>query len=330
MNSKIADKKLKERRSLTFSVDTKIFNEIPKFPREVTIDINNRCNHKCYFCANDKIEKLASLDTDIVYDLMRQGVENGSTDLALQATGDPFMDKRLVEFVNMAKKLGYQYVYINTNGALATPEYANAVADAGLDSIKFSISADNRDDYKAVHGFDDFDKVISNLESLYQYRNRLKLKLKIYVSCVVNSKSSINNSNFENMINQYCDNFDYREISNQGGSMVELNDTEYINVDNILGSLKSSEQIGRCVYPFNRIVINSYGHVVTCTADFLDQLSMGDVRKKTLIEIWESDIFKYLRNKHLSGNLEGIYCNRCLNNSDCKTYSLADAYNRKI
>ena len=221
-------KKLEERRKLTFSVDTEIFQVNPPFPRELTIDINNRCNHKCYFCANVKIEKFASLETDVIYDVMRQGIENGSTDLALQATGDPFMDKRLVKLVDKAKNLGYQYVYLNTNGALATPNVVNAVADAGLDSIKFSISAANREEYNVVHGKDDFDKVIKNLKSLYQYRNKNKLNLGIYVSCVVNSKSNVNNDNFKNLLSQYCDHFDYRELSNQGGSMTELNDAPII------------------------------------------------------------------------------------------------------
>ncbi len=320
---------LAERRGLTFSIDSEIFRVNPPFPREVTIDINNRCNHKCYFCANIKIEKFASLETDIIYDVMRQGVENGSTDLALQATGDPFMDKRLLKIVDKAKKLGYQYVYLNTNGALATPDKVNAVADVGLDSIKFSISAANRQDYEAVHGKDDFDKVVENLKSLYQYRNKNNLKLGIYVSCVVNSKSQADDK-FKELITKYCDHLDYRDISNQGGSMVELNNTENINDKNILGSLKPEEQNGRCVYPFNRIVINPYGYVVSCTADFLDKLSIGDVRKHSLKDIWESDVYRYLREKHLSENLQGIYCDRCLNNSNIDTGSLMTAFNKKL
>jgi MoaA/NifB/PqqE/SkfB family radical SAM enzyme len=323
------EKSLEERRALTFSVDSKIFQNNPPFPRELTIDINNRCNHRCYFCANPKIDQFASLEIDIIYDLMRQGVENGCTDLALQATGDPFMDKRLVKIVDKAKKLGYQYVYLNTNGALATPNIANSVADAGLDSIKFSISATNREEYEAVHGKDDFDKVIKNLESLYKYRNDNNVDLGIYVSCVVNAKANIVTDDFKKLISQYCDHFDYRELSNQGGSMIELNDTEYINSDNILGSLKSEEQTGHCVYPFNRIVVNPYGYVVTCTADFYNKLAIADVRKYTLLEIWNGDVFKFLREKHLNNELSGIYCDRCLNNADTSASSLIDLYNNK-
>ena len=42
----------------------------------------------------------------------------------------PFMDKRLAEFVLAGKKIGYNYVYINTNGALASPEKVKPVIDA--------------------------------------------------------------------------------------------------------------------------------------------------------------------------------------------------------
>ena len=100
-------KSLEKRRSMTFDVDANLFQTRPPFPREITLDINNRCNHKCYFCANPKIEHYASLDTDLAYDIMKQAIKNGCTDLALQATGEPFMDKRLADFVSEGKKLGF-------------------------------------------------------------------------------------------------------------------------------------------------------------------------------------------------------------------------------
>ena len=36
---------------------------------------------------------------------MKEAKDNGSTDLALQATGEPFMDKRLPEFIKEEKDL---------------------------------------------------------------------------------------------------------------------------------------------------------------------------------------------------------------------------------
>ena len=324
-NNKWAES-LEKRRKMTFDAKHDIYQEIPPFPREITLDINNRCNHKCFFCANPKIEHYDKLDTDIAFNLMKQGIENGCTDLALQALGEPFMDKRLSEFVKKGKELGYEYIYINTNGALANAKRAQPVIDAGCDSIKFSINANNREDFEKVHGYDDFEKVLENLKWIYEYRNKNNINMGVYVSAVNNSKSKVDYENIDKFIKPYCDNFSLRDVSNQGGSMMELNETESIKQGNILGSLKTEEFTTRCVYPFNRIVINPYGFVVACTADFHDKLSIGDVRKNSLKEIWVGDTFKFLRQKHLKDEYEGLFCNKCLNNVNCETRQLRDIF----
>ena len=106
---------LQKKRNLTFDIDDNLLELNPPFPREINFDLNNRCNHKCYFCANTKIEHYDSLETDLVYDLMRQAVENGSVDLTLQATGEPFMDKRLADFISEGKRLGFEYIYLDNH-----------------------------------------------------------------------------------------------------------------------------------------------------------------------------------------------------------------------
>ena len=326
INKKDWKASLEKRRKMTFEADKSIYVETPPFPREITLDINNRCNHKCFFCANPKIKNYDQLDLDIASDLMKQGIENGCTDLALQALGEPFMDKRLPEFVKEGKRLGYEYIYINSNGALANAKRAKPVIDAGCDSIKFSINANNRKDFKEVHGYDDFEKVLENLKWIYEYRNQNNIDMGIYVSAVNNSRSKVDYENIDKFIKPYCDNFSLRDVSNQGGSMMELNDSETIKEGNILGSLKNEEFTTRCVYPFNRIVINPHGFVVACTADFHDKLSIGDVRKNSLKEIWEGETFKFFRKKHLEDEYEGLFCNKCLNNLNCETRQLREVF----
>lgn len=225
--------------------------------------------------------------------------------------------------------MGYEYVYLNSNGALASPKRAKPVIDAGCDSIKFSINAHNKEDFKTVHGYDDFEKVISNLKWIFNYRNETKAKMGVYVSSVSSSKTQIA-KNIEKTITDHCDNFDIRDVSNQGGSMMELNETEEIIDGNILGSLKKEEYTSRCIYPFNRVVINPYGYVVACTADFHNMLEIADANRNSLADIWKSNEFKYLRKKHLKQDYEGIFCDKCLNNKDCKPEKLTKAFEKAL
>ena len=94
----------------------------------------------------------------------------------------------------------------------------------------------------------------------------------VYVSAVNNSKSKVDYENINKYIKPYCDNFSLRDVSNQGGSMMELNDSENIKEGNILGSLKNEEFTTRCVYPFI-VLLNPHGF---CSLHcFHDKLSMA-------------------------------------------------------
>ena len=40
---------LREKRRSTFTDNKNLYQSIPPFPKEIHLDINNRCNHKCFF-----------------------------------------------------------------------------------------------------------------------------------------------------------------------------------------------------------------------------------------------------------------------------------------
>ena len=104
--------------------------------------------------------------------------------------------------------------------------------------------------------------------------------------------------------------------------------TKCINIR--INNWKKEEFTTRCIYPFNRIVINPYGYVVACTADFHNQLSIGDTRKESLQDIWKGRVFNYFRKKHLKDEYSGLYCNKCINNVECKTTKLIQAFEQKL
>ena len=61
------------------------------------------------------------------------------------------------------------FTYITTNGTILEP-MKELVAN-GIDSLKFSINAINREQHKQLTKVDDFDLTICNLKELIKYRN---------------------------------------------------------------------------------------------------------------------------------------------------------------
>ena len=76
-----------------------------------------------------------------------------------------------------------------------------------------------------------------------------------------------------------------------------MNDTRFVNV--------------LCSLPFRQLVIRPTGEVSLCCNDALGKYTMGDLRTQSIVEVWNSEKYKALRQEMLKNgrkNLE-LCCN---------------------
>ena len=73
-----------------------------------------------------------------------------------------FLNNELEIYISFCKRIGFEYIYITTNGVYATADKIEKLCKAGLSSIKFSINSATKETYKKIHGRDNFDIVIKN------------------------------------------------------------------------------------------------------------------------------------------------------------------------
>lgn len=103
----------------------------PQFPNIVKIDICNTCNYRCVFCpqATQRNEtKIGCIDTELCRKIICDSYAAGARELCLSMTGEPLLNPELEDFIAYAKKLGYTYVFFNTNGYLLTEARAKKTA----------------------------------------------------------------------------------------------------------------------------------------------------------------------------------------------------------
>lgn len=298
-------------------LDVDFNNLYPPFPREVFLDLNNTCNSRCCFCSNSKIDKPAYLDKALGFELLRDFFECGTREVGLYATGEPFLRQDLAEFVREAKSIGYEYVFLASNGILSTPKRAQPILEAGLDSIKFSVNAGTSQSYKKVHGVDYFDRVIENIRWFYRFRSKSGLSYRIYVSMVPLSSTKDEWPLLSALLADFVDEIDCRGCSNQGGNMLENNLTEEIDKRNLLGSLSKGQACsGKCPDVFFRCTVTPQGYLSACVVDYRNYLVVADLRKTHIRDVWHNDSYVALRKKHSQGDVRGIICYNCLNNCD--------------
>jgi len=294
----------------------------PLFPSEIFIDLTSFCNHSCIFCSNSRVKNKRTMQRGLVKKVLREAYKNGTRDIGLYATGEPFLVKNLDEYVAEAKQIGYEYIFITTNGALAMPERVKPVLDAGLSSIKFSISAGTKETYKKIHGKDDFDMVLQNLKWIAEYRMSSRLDYRIYVTMVYTDMTRHESNILQELVAPYIDEWDPHLLTNQCGNKEDNNELGEIEKFNIRGRTKSKI----CFQPFKSFTVTPEGYISACVLDYQKLLIVGDLNRSTLQEVWTSDVYAGFRKHHLDGSIKGLICYNCINNTHEKVTPLLPEY----
>lgn len=233
----------------------------------------------------------------------------GTREVGFYATGEPLINSDLERYIAKAKKIGYTYIYITTNGALLTKDRMKSIITAGVDSIKFSINAGTEKRYEAIHGSKDFNKVLKNLRHLYDYRVQIGGAFKIYVSTILTRYTIEDGKILHELIKNIVDDHLIMHCINQAGSMHEINTLLAMEEDTSPYASK-----GGCPLPFNKLHISYEGYLDMCCADFQNYLAVADLNNCSLKEAWECALFQDMRRKHRQGALEGTLCYNCLHN----------------
>lgn len=292
----------------------------PPFPRSnFLMELSNVCNHACIFCAHQKMErKVGWMDKLKAFDILKQAYDLGTREVGFYATGEPFLVPDLPEYIAKAKEIGYTYVYLTSNGSVATPERIRAVIDAGLDSIKFSINAPQRKLYEFIHGKDDFDAVIEHLKYLNQYRKESGKNYKIYVTGILTRFTENLQDKYHEVFDGLCDQIVFKYVYNQGGYMPEIQ--EYLRCE------CDKEERRKCNLPFDAISVTKEGYLSVENADYENMLIVADLNKVSLHDGWYGDVMKEMRRKFMEDDLKGTLCDGCVHHTHAPASPIMPEY----
>lgn len=297
-------------RRLNRMVQTATLNETPPMPRQIQIETTNVCNHRCGFCAyTEMVRTHAIMDPALFKRLVSEAYELGAREIGLFAGAEPLTCKSLEDYIVHCRTLGFEYMYISTNGALGDEARFKSLIDAGLSSIKFSINAGTRETYKRVHGRDEFDKVIRNLRFVSEYRRNVPSFKYLGLSFVGMPDTAHEYADIRELAGSLVDEVLYYEANNQSGQKAELPPPPFET----------------CVLPFNKLHISVEGYIKACCNDYDNYLAIEDLKTMSLKEAWHSPRFQQLRRAHLDDALEGTLCGKCIRRSSATVHPINDA-----
>lgn len=282
----------------------------PPFPDVIKIEVTSRCNYRCSFCASGAgLREVGDMDVDFLHRILKEAASIGVREIGMFLLGESFLLKELPAHIRYAKEeAGIEYVFLTTNGSLCTPQRLEAVIDAGLDSLKFSINAATPRRYREMHGVDCFEKVMKNLEWLGKRRRRPGFRMKTSVSSIYLEEDREDLERLREEVLQHVDEFYYLPYYNQAG-----------HVRNPAGGVIGNPgRFNNMVAPvpcwglFNSAKISWNGWLTACYFDHDSRFEIADLNECSLMEAWHHPKFTELRRAHLAGDVGDTVCAECL------------------
>lgn len=294
-----------------------------KTPYSLCIDPSNICNFKCNFCAIQKKEVFLPFKRQVMdFELYKKIIDDISMFeeplkvLRLNGNGEPLINQYFPDMVAYAKeKKVANFIETITNASLLNPEYNRRIICSGIDRIRISVEAVNGEGYSTVTGKEiDFDSFINNIRDLHDISGECEIYCKIVDISVPTKKER---DKFYEIFDPICDRMFIDTVIPLWSDFDEISEIVSENATGIHN--QKVKEVRICPYPFYSLMINPDGEVTLCCADWKREYIVGDLKRESLINIWNGNKLRAFWINMLKGKKdEYIMCSKCkLPSYDC-------------
>lgn len=289
--------------------------EICPPPRSVKIELTANCNYRCSFCVKSIRPDTGTMDRAFFSRIIREMLVAGVEELGLFYIGESFTCKWLPEAIAEAKSIGFPYLFLTTNGSMATPERVEACMAAGLDSLKFSINFADVDQFKTVARVKPslYAMALEHLKSARRIRDAGGYKCGIYASSIAfdGEQGEKMRALIAEHVQPYVDEFYWLPLFDMGGASRASGKEPTAGNPGRLGAMRD---------PLPCWAVATEGHITKdgllaacCFGTGMDGgLIMADLNEVGFMDGWNSDKFQKLRRAHLAKDVRGTACEECI------------------
>lgn len=302
------------------------------FPLMIIISMIYPCNFGCPMCpytdGNSDIRKFyRSNDADLFPVELWTSIadEAGEYGAWLRCTGggEPMLHPKMVDMVEYAKTRGAR-IWMNTNGSMFGPqekkrEDLRRLIAAGIDLIEFSMDAADADLYAQLRPPSGgpprnpekwFNGHVDNIRAALEMRKEMVAPTRVVVSLI---RQEAIEGKLQEATDFYLHDIGVDEVITR--KFLTWDDNTMIDSDHALDKHLyadlPAEKKEPCVWPFERLNVDTLGRVSLCGQDisFRTATLFPNAKETSIKEIWRGETFDWYRRMHLEGR--GTECWPC-------------------
>lgn len=276
--------------------------KLTDFPTYLLIEPASMCNLRCPVCfQTDKKfarpEFMGLMDWELYTRLIDEASKEGCEAITFASRGEPTLNQKFGKMLRYASDTGILDIKINTNATILTEALAHDILSVGVSEMVFSVDAATKEVYEVTRVRGKFEKTLANI------RRFQEIRAKHYPSApTVTRIAGV----------KYREDQDVDQIS---AFWSEIVDEVVVKTATPRWDSYSNEKFNvetPCSKLWRQMYIWWDGIVNPCDFDYLSYLKLGNVKDRSIKEIWHGDKMNELRSAHLENRRDGMNpCDRC-------------------
>jgi radical SAM protein with 4Fe4S-binding SPASM domain len=251
--------------------------------KTLAIELTNRCNAKCEFCINRKFKKFGDMSDEIFNKVIKDAKEFDLEVIVLNNIGEPFLRKDLLEKISIIRQnFPNVKIVMFSNGSLLT---IKALKELKRLRVIFCVSLNSSNsEMRKRMGLNDYEKVKKIIKT--------GLRMKAIQKVTMVQKAAKTVFELEEFSRLFGTNGQIIPFANWAGSMFDTFTPKY-----------------SCDRAKRELAVLFDGTVSLCCMTSLN-VNFGNIKDKTLKEIWESKERQDYKKAAEKGELFGV-CSNC-------------------
>ncbi|PYQ11300.1 MAG: hypothetical protein DMH00_08640 [Acidobacteria bacterium] len=282
---------------------------IPKFPRNIQIQTQTGCNADCVFCpygATADTQPSGKMDWDLFRKIVDESAHHRVRRISPYLMNEPFVDREIFERILYINRVNPQAkVILTSNGSLLTPPVVERLLDLGdgLHELAISVQGIDPEAYEStMRGGLKFDRTMANVTHLIEaMRRRQATRPALWITMVdteiIDARKAVEYWRSRGV------NARYTMLENRGGNIADAES---------MAHHQGMDYFSDCTRLFKQAYIKFNGDLVLCCTDYEAKIILGNVRDKSLYEVWNGEVATEIRRKFLSNRIGEIsLCSVC-------------------
>tara|TARA_B100000963_G_scaffold83164_1_gene70860 strand:- start:4497 stop:5534 length:1038 start_codon:yes stop_codon:yes gene_type:complete len=275
-------------------------NKITEYPLMVIMELLNRCNLECSMCPQEyrNDAKLIRIDDELINKLFKEFKQNKLESISFSVS-EPLLYKDFFKVIKKCEEAEIMDIFLFTNGTLLNENNAKKILESGITRLFISLDAASETSYNKIRIPVGKSQLKKN--RLDQLENQIKrfifLRDKVYKKQLPIVRTSFvkmkdNEIEVDKFINKWTNIVDSVEVQD------EFPLSTYEKVNKLLkceDPVKYELGEYNCNEPWGQITIYSDGDVAPCCNLLGKKTTIGNLKTKTLREVWTSEEAKKLR-----------------------------------